>query len=71
MRTIRKLKIVSDNKVRANRANAKLSTGPKTLSGKEKISGNALTHGLTAEKHVIIGESIDEFNTFKDSMLKV
>ena len=71
MRTIRKLKIVSDNKVRANRANAKLSTGPKTLSGKEKISGNALTHGLTAEKHVIIGESIDEFNIFKDSMLKV
>ena len=37
MRTIRKLKIVSDNKVRANRANAKLSTGPKTLSGKEKV----------------------------------
>jgi hypothetical protein len=71
MRTIRKLKIVSDNKVRANRANAKLSTGPKTLSGKEKISGNALTHGLTAEKHVIIGESIEEFNTFKESMLKV
>jgi len=71
MRTIRKLKIVSDNKVRANRANAKLSTGPRTLSGKEKVSGNALTHGLTAEKHVIIGESIEEFNTFKDSMLKV
>jgi hypothetical protein len=71
MRTIRKLKIVSDNKVRANRKNAKLSTGPKTLSGKEKVSGNALTHGLTAEKHVIIGESIDEFNTFKDSMFKV
>jgi hypothetical protein len=71
MRTIRKLKIVSDNKVRANRANAKKSTGPKTLSGKEKVSGNALTHGLTAEKHVIIGESIEEFNTFKDSMFKV
>jgi hypothetical protein len=71
MRTTRKLKIVSDNKVRANRENAKKSTGPKTLSGKEKVSGNALTHGLTAEKHVIIGESIEEFNTFKDSMLKV
>jgi hypothetical protein len=71
MRTTRKLKIVSDNKVRANRENAKKSTGPKTISGKEKVSGNALTHGLTAEKHVIIGESIDEFNTFKDSMFKV
>ena len=71
MRTTRKLKIVSDKKVRANRENAKKSTGPKTLSGKEKVSGNALTHGLTAEKHVIIGESIEEFNIFKDSMLKV
>jgi len=71
MRTTRKLKIVSDNKVRANRENAKKSSGPKTLSGKEKVSGNALTHGLTAEKHVIIGESIEEFNTFKESMLKV
>ena len=66
-----KLKVISSNKVRANRANAKLSTGPKTLSGKEKVSGNALTHGLTAEKHVIIGESIEEFNTFKDSMFNV
>ena len=66
-----KLKIVSSNKVRANRKNAKKSTGPKTLSGKEKVSGNALSHGLTAEKHVIIGESIDEFNTFKDSMFEV
>jgi hypothetical protein len=71
MKTIRKLKVVSSNKVRANRDNAKSSTGPKTLSGKEKVSGNALTHGLTAEKHVIIGESIEEFNTFKDSMFKV
>ncbi len=50
MRTIRKLKIVSDNKVRANRENAKKSTGPKTLSGKEKVSGNALTHGLNSRK---------------------
>ena len=66
-----KLKVVSNNKVRANRENAKKSTGPRTVSGKEKISGNALTHGLTAEKHVIIGESIEEFNTFKDSMLRV
>jgi hypothetical protein len=66
-----KLKIVSNNKIRANRLNAKRSTGPRTLSGKEKVSGNALTHGLTAEKHVIIGESIEEFNTFKESMFKV
>lgn len=66
-----KLKIVSSNKVRANRKNAKKSTGPKTLSGKEKVSGNAISHGLTAEKHVIIGESIEEFNALKESMFQV
>jgi hypothetical protein len=43
MRTTRKLKIVSDNKVRANRKNVKKSTGPRILSVKEKVSGNALT----------------------------
>ena len=69
--TMTKLKIVSSNKVRANRKNAKKSTGPKTLSGKEKVSGNALSHGLTAEKHVIIGESIEEFNALKESMFQV
>jgi hypothetical protein len=71
MRATRKLKIVSDNKVRANRENAKMSTGPRTVSGKDKVSGNALTHGLTAEKHVIIGESIEEFNALKESMFQV
>ena len=71
MRATRKLKIVSNNKVRANRENAKKSTGPKTVFGKEKVSGNALTHGLTAEKHVIIGESIEEFDALKESMFQV
>ena len=71
MRATRKLKIVSDNKVKANRENAKKSTGPKTKSGKEKVSSNAISHGLTAEKHVIIGESIEEFNALKESMFQV
>jgi hypothetical protein len=43
MRTTRKLKIVSNNKVRANRANAKKRTGPRILSGKEKVGGTTLT----------------------------
>jgi len=60
----------SKKKIRANRLNALKSTGPKSVSGKQIVSGNALSHGLTAEKHVIIGESIEEFNTLKDSMFK-
>jgi hypothetical protein len=71
MKTIRKLKVVSDRKIRANRENAKKSTGPVTFEGKQKVSGNAITHALTAERLVIIGENLEEFNTFKESMLKI
>ena len=64
-------KVISLKKVLANRANAKLSTGPITFEGKQKVSGNAITHALTAERLVIIGENLEEFNTFKESMLKI
>jgi hypothetical protein len=66
-----KLKIVSDRKIRANRVNAKKSTGPVTFEGKRKVSGNAITHALTAERLVIIGENLEEFDTFKESMLRI
>jgi hypothetical protein len=36
-----------------NRANAKHSTGPRTGSGKQRSSQNALRHGLTAETAVL------------------
>ena len=35
---------------RANRANARHSTGPRTESGKQRSSLNALRHGLSARK---------------------
>ena len=38
----------SPRKREANRQNAKLSSGPKTLSGKSRSARNALKHGLTA-----------------------
>lgn len=38
----------SPKKLAANRANAQLSTGPKTSEGKEKSKLNAVKHGLTA-----------------------
>ncbi|MCX5743001.1 MAG: hypothetical protein NT062_10945, partial [Proteobacteria bacterium] len=37
----------------ANRANAQLSTGPRTEVGKRKVAANALTHGLTAKRMVL------------------
>jgi len=40
--------MVSERQRAANRANAKRSTGPKTVAGKLRSSRNALTHGLSA-----------------------
>jgi hypothetical protein len=41
---------------RANRANAQLSTGPRTPAGKQRSSLNALRHGLTAASPILPSE---------------
>ena len=52
---------ISERKLRANRANAQRSTGPRTAAGKATSSGNALKHG-------ILSRSLDsQFATFRGS----
>ena len=41
-------------KIEANRRNAQLSTGPKSLEGKKTVAGNARKHGLLANNVVIL-----------------
>jgi hypothetical protein len=43
-------------RARANRANALLSTGPRTAAGKQRSSLNATTHGLTSQSPVLAAE---------------
>ncbi|HWE39743.1 MAG TPA: hypothetical protein VG406_24550, partial [Isosphaeraceae bacterium] len=45
----------------ARRANAKLSTGPRTPEGKAIAAMNAVSHGLCANTAVLPGESVEEF----------
>jgi hypothetical protein len=39
--------LTSDRKIKANRANARASTGPKTAQGRARVARNALRHGLS------------------------
>ncbi len=55
--------------VRANRANARKSTGPRTAAGKETASRNAVKHGLLAREAVIAGEDPEEFEVYREGML--
>jgi hypothetical protein len=60
----------SQKKLKANRENAKMSTGPKTLRGKAHSRRNALTHGLFARHSLdffLQGEDSSEYEElFKD-----
>ena len=40
--------MASERQIRANRENAKRSTGPRSPAGKRKVRANALKHGLSA-----------------------
>jgi hypothetical protein len=39
--------LTSDRKIKANRVNARASTGPKTIRGRGRVARNALRHALT------------------------
>jgi hypothetical protein len=51
----------TEAQIRANRENAKKSTGPRTPEGKAASSRNGLTHGLCAEKFIFPGEDSEEY----------
>jgi hypothetical protein len=58
----RKFNMSTIKQIRANRRNAKKSTGPKTPEGKAKSRFNGLVHGLRAECDFIPGEDPQEFD---------
>jgi hypothetical protein len=61
-------RVVSSRKVDANRQNAKRSTGPRTVKGKQQVSRNAVRHGFFAKflivEHKDGKESQSEFDDF-------
>ena len=57
--------MVSRKQLMANRENAKKSTGPVTPEGRSRVSGNAISHGLTSQKMVVPGEKDRDFRKFQ------
>jgi len=53
--------LIPEPRTRANRANALLSTGPRTAPGKQRSSLNALRHGLTARTAVLPTEDPETY----------
>ena len=49
------------HRIEINRANAQHSTGPKTESGKQRSSQNALRHGLTSQIVVMPTEELEVY----------
>ena len=54
----------------ANRANALLSTGPKTAEGKLTSSRNAQSHGLTTRHALLPGEDLEEYQSHHRAYLE-
>jgi hypothetical protein len=61
---------ISPAKLRANRRNARKSTGPRTAEGKKTSSRNATTHGLFCRDLVLPGEEADRFHLLRESILR-
>ena len=62
--------MATQRQIEANRENARKSTGPKTEAGKAVSSANALRHGLTAERLVLLlAEDGDSFERLRESVI--
>jgi hypothetical protein len=59
---------ISQRKLAANRANALLSTGPRTLEGKARSGRNALKHGLLSGQILLSHENADELDALRENL---
>ena len=60
--------MASEKQIRANRENAKRSTGPRTAAGRMKSSQNALRHGLSLKLY-IDGETTNKIDAIVPSLV--
>ena len=59
---------MSERKLAANRANARLSTGPRTPQGKTRSSSNALKHGLLSGQILLDHEKAEDLEALREGI---
>ncbi len=59
---------ITEKQLQANRTNATKSTGPRSPEGKSKVSHNALTHGLTSRRPLVLPHQQDSFDQLSQSL---
>ena len=62
---------ISDAKLAANRANAKLSTGPNTTEGRKASAVNSVTHGLSASPETLFAAHPEEQEAYQSHAQKL
>jgi len=58
----------TDHQIAANRANARLSTGPRTAGGKARSASNNLRHGLASGRLILPGEDPADFDELVEGL---
>lgn len=59
---------VSAKQLAANRANSRKSTGPRTEAGKAKVAANALKHGLSARRNIVLPHEQEAYDTLSHDL---
>ena len=62
--------MISDKQLAANRKNARLSTGPKTVEGRNRSRMNALRHGLTGQVTTMTEEDRAARDKFSEALIR-
>ena len=62
-------KTVTEKQLRANRRNAKRSTGPRSDEGKRRVAHNAITHGVFAKELLLPDENREQFLELRDGLI--
>ena len=62
--------MATEAQIKANQENAKKSTGPSTLEGKQRSSMNAMMHGIFSKSPLLPGENQEQFKLLEDEIIK-